>query len=57
MTPPDRRLEDVALIAAAISAHKRDTEEADAFAARAGQADRAGWARMGRQRSLRGGLR
>jgi acetyl-CoA carboxylase, biotin carboxylase subunit len=56
---PDPAMEDVALIAAALSAFKRDTEEAEAFAARAGEAaaGRSHWARLGRARALRGGLR
>jgi acetyl-CoA carboxylase biotin carboxylase subunit len=55
---PDRRFEDVALIAAAISAFKRDHDEAEAFAARARQsAERSGWARLSRVRALRGGWR
>jgi len=56
---PDPALEDVALIAAALSAHKRDTEEAEAFAARAGEAtlSRSQWLRQGRARALRGGIR
>ncbi len=54
---PAAALEDVALVAAALSAHKRDTDEAEAFAARAGEAaaSRSRWLRMGRARALRGG--
>jgi acetyl-CoA carboxylase biotin carboxylase subunit len=54
---PDPALEEVALVAAALSAYKRDTEEAEAFAARAGQAaaGRSRWLRLGRARALRGG--
>jgi acetyl-CoA carboxylase biotin carboxylase subunit len=58
LSRPDPALEDVALIAAALSAHKRDTEEAEEFAARAGgaAASRSRWLRLGRARVLRGGL-
>ncbi|HVO20858.1 MAG TPA: acetyl-CoA carboxylase biotin carboxylase subunit [Anaeromyxobacter sp.] len=54
---PDPTLEEVALVAAALSAFKRDTDEAEAFAARAGQASaaRSRWARLGLSRVLRGG--
>ncbi len=54
---PDGALEDVALVAAALAAHKRDTEEAEAFAARAGEAaaGRSRWLRLARARALRGG--
>ena len=57
--PPDPRWEGVALIAAAIAAFKRDADQAEAFAARAGDAaaGRSGWARLGRARALRGGGR
>jgi acetyl-CoA carboxylase biotin carboxylase subunit len=57
--PPDPGLEDVALIAAGIAAHRRDTEAAEAFAARAGQATArpSNWARISRARALRGGVR
>ncbi len=56
--PPDRALEVVALIAAAVSAFKRDRDEAEASAARAGEASaaRSQWARSGRARAMRGGL-
>jgi acetyl-CoA carboxylase biotin carboxylase subunit len=56
---PDPALEEVALIAASLSAFKRDTEEAEAFAARAGEtaAGRSHWARLGRAKALRGGIR
>jgi acetyl-CoA carboxylase biotin carboxylase subunit len=55
---PERRFEEVALIAAAISAFQRDRDEAKAFAARAGRGvERSGWARLGRARALRGGGR
>jgi acetyl-CoA carboxylase biotin carboxylase subunit len=54
--PPDRAYERVALIAAAVSAFQRDHDEAEAFAARAGQgAARSSWAQLGRARALRGG--
>jgi acetyl-CoA carboxylase, biotin carboxylase subunit len=54
--PPDPALEEVALVAAAIEAHRRDGEEAAAFATRAGDAGgaRSAWARLGRARALRG---
>jgi len=57
--PPDPRYEQVALIAAAISAFKKDHDEAEAYAARAGMAAaaRSAWARLGRARALRGGGR
>jgi len=56
--PPDRSLEDVALIASAVAAFQRDHDEAEAFAARAGNgAVRSEWARLGRARALRGGGR
>jgi acetyl-CoA carboxylase, biotin carboxylase subunit len=56
---PDPRYQDVALIAAAVMAFKRDHDEAEAFAARAGvaQASRSNWQRLGRARVLRGGIR
>ncbi|HYD42005.1 MAG TPA: acetyl-CoA carboxylase biotin carboxylase subunit [Anaeromyxobacter sp.] len=56
---PDPALEDVGLIAAAISAHRRDAEQAEAFAARAGAAGAGAsrWLRQGRARVLRGGPR
>jgi acetyl-CoA carboxylase biotin carboxylase subunit len=56
---PDPALEPVALIAAAVSTFKREQEEAEAFAARAGgaTAGRSAWARIGRARGLRGGAR
>ncbi|HEY6004789.1 MAG TPA: ATP-grasp domain-containing protein, partial [Anaeromyxobacter sp.] len=56
LRPPDRSFEEVALIAAAVSAFQRDHDEAAAFAARAGNgATRSEWARLGLARSLRGG--
>lgn len=54
--PPDPALEAVALIAAAVAAHKRDHDRADEFATRA-HAPGSEWARLGRQRLLRGGER
>ncbi len=55
---PDPRHEEVAIVAAAIAAYRRDHDEAEAFAARGGQEQsRSRWARMGRARSLRGRLR
>ena len=55
---PDADQEEVALVAAAVAAFKRDRDEADAFAARAGAAPRGStWARLGRARALRGGAR
>jgi acetyl-CoA carboxylase biotin carboxylase subunit len=56
LRPPDRAFEDVALIAAAVAAFQRDHDQAEAFAARAGDgAARSEWARLGRARALRGG--
>jgi acetyl-CoA carboxylase biotin carboxylase subunit len=59
LVPPDAQHEQTALIAAAIAAFKRDHDEAEAFAARAGeaQAARSTWARIGRTRALRGSVR
>jgi acetyl-CoA carboxylase biotin carboxylase subunit len=59
LLPPDARYEQVALIAAAVAAYKRDHDEAQAFAARAGMAQpaRSNWARIGRARALRGAAR
>jgi acetyl-CoA carboxylase biotin carboxylase subunit len=56
---PDPQYQDVALVAAAVMAFKRDHDEAEAFAARAGmaQASRSNWQRLGRARSLRGSNR
>jgi acetyl-CoA carboxylase biotin carboxylase subunit len=56
---PDPAYEDVALIAAAVEAFKRDDDAAEAFAARAGTeaASRSAWAQLGRARALRGGGR
>jgi acetyl-CoA carboxylase biotin carboxylase subunit len=53
---PDPRHEEVAIIAAAVAAYKRDHEEAQS-AARAAQAQAAAstWQRLGRARALRGG--
>jgi acetyl-CoA carboxylase biotin carboxylase subunit len=54
--PPERAWEDVALIAAAVSAFQRDHDEAEASAARAGRdAARSSWAQLGRARALRRG--
>ena len=57
--PPDPAYEDVALIAAAVEAFKRDHDAAEAFAARAaaGPASGSTWARLGRVRALRRGGR
>ena len=57
LRPPDRAWEEVALIAAAVSAFKRDHDEAEASAARAGAAGGSAWSRLGRARGLRGGAR
>ncbi len=56
---PDKKYEPVALIAAAVAAYKRDHDQAEAFAARAGmaQAARSNWLRIGRTRSLRRAVR
>jgi acetyl/propionyl-CoA carboxylase alpha subunit len=56
---PDRSLEEVALVAAAVAAFQRDHDRAEELAARAGivQAARSGWAHQGRLRALRGGAR
>src|SRR5512142_2979332 len=59
LRPPDPALEDVGLIAAALSAFKRDEEEAEQFAARAGATAAGGspWLRQGRAKALRGMVR
>jgi acetyl-CoA carboxylase biotin carboxylase subunit len=57
LRPPDRAWEEVALIAAAVSAFQRDHDEADASAARASAAGGAAWSRFARARGLRGGPR
>jgi acetyl-CoA carboxylase biotin carboxylase subunit len=58
LRPPGADAEEVALIAAAVAAFKRDHDEAEAFAARAGAAGtRSAWARAGRARATRGALR
>jgi acetyl-CoA carboxylase biotin carboxylase subunit len=59
LRPPDRELEEIALVAAAVSAHQRDHAEAEAFAARAREAGegQSRWARLGRLRALRGDVR
>ncbi|HET8732731.1 MAG TPA: acetyl-CoA carboxylase biotin carboxylase subunit [Anaeromyxobacteraceae bacterium] len=53
---PDPTLEEVAIVAAAVAAWRRDHAEAEAAAARAGPATPCGsaWARLGRARALRG---
>jgi acetyl-CoA carboxylase biotin carboxylase subunit len=53
---PDRSLEEVALIAAAVEAHRREREQAEAFAVRAATAPGPGsaWARLGRGWALQG---
>ena len=52
--PPDPALEEVALVAAAVAAYRRDHDRAEEFAARAGAAQPAEsrWARVGRLREL-----
>jgi acetyl-CoA carboxylase, biotin carboxylase subunit len=57
--PPAAEDEEVALIAAAIEAFRRDRDGAAAFAARAGGTAATGsaWARVGRTRAMRGGGR
>jgi len=52
--PPDPALEPVALVAAAVAAHRRDHERAEEFATRA-HAPSTAWARQGRLRALRRG--
>jgi acetyl-CoA carboxylase biotin carboxylase subunit len=54
IVPPDPALEPVALIAAAVAAHRRDQERAEAFATRA-HAPGTAWRRISRARALRGG--
>jgi acetyl-CoA carboxylase biotin carboxylase subunit len=52
---PDPAQEEIALVAAAVAAFKRDRDEAEAFAGRAVPSPRASsWARIGRARALRG---
>jgi acetyl-CoA carboxylase biotin carboxylase subunit len=51
--PPDLALEPIALIAAAVSAHKRDHDRAEELATRAHEPGSA-WARLGRERALDG---
>jgi len=58
--PADPRLEEAALLAAAIDAHRREREKAEALAARGGlergpSSSTSAWARLGRARALRGG--
>jgi acetyl-CoA carboxylase biotin carboxylase subunit len=56
LRPPDPRLEEVALVAAAIEAHRRDHEQAEAWAARAREgAGRSAWARPAWRGGARGG--
>jgi acetyl-CoA carboxylase, biotin carboxylase subunit len=57
LPPPDRSLEEVALIAAAVEAHRREREQAEAFTARAAAAPSAGsaWTRRWRGGALGGG--
>ncbi len=59
LVQPDKQYEQVALIAAAVAAYKRDHDQAEAFATRAGlaQATRSNWLRIGRAKSLRGAIR
>jgi acetyl-CoA carboxylase biotin carboxylase subunit len=57
LRPPDRAWEEIALIAAAVSAFQRDHDEAAASAARASAAGGAAWSRFARARGLRGGPR
>jgi acetyl-CoA carboxylase biotin carboxylase subunit len=55
---PDPALEELALIAAAVEAHRREREEAERFAVRAagqGLPSGSAWARLGRGWALRGG--
>ncbi len=52
---PGPALEEVALIAAAVSAHRREREQAEVFAARAAASPGSAWARLGRGWALRGG--
>jgi acetyl-CoA carboxylase biotin carboxylase subunit len=52
--PPDPALEPVALIAAAVAAHRRDHDRAEEFATRA-HAPGSAWASAGRARATRGG--
>jgi acetyl-CoA carboxylase biotin carboxylase subunit len=57
LAPAGSEHEEVAIVAAAVAAYKRDHDEAEAFAARAGlaQVNRSNWLRAGRARALRGG--
>ena len=59
VTTPEPALEQVALIAAAVSAYRRDHDQAEEFSARAGtaQSSRSNWARLGRYRALRTAVR
>jgi acetyl-CoA carboxylase biotin carboxylase subunit len=50
LRPPDPRFEDVALVAAAVEAHRRDHEQAEAWAARARDASESSrWVRAARR--------
>jgi len=53
LKPPDPALESIALIAAAVAAHRRDHERAGEFATRA-HAPGSTWASAGRTRAMRG---
>jgi len=57
LSPGEPGLEEVALVAAAVAAHRREQEREAALAARSGSARGPGsnWARLGRWRALRGG--
>jgi acetyl-CoA carboxylase biotin carboxylase subunit len=58
LAPPGAAHEEVALVAAAVAAFERDHHQARTSAARAGRdATRSVWARLGRERALRGGAR
>jgi acetyl-CoA carboxylase biotin carboxylase subunit len=55
LRPPGAEHEEIALVAAAVAAFKRDRDEAEAFASRMVASPRASsWARLGRARALRG---
>jgi acetyl-CoA carboxylase, biotin carboxylase subunit len=51
---PDRALEEIALVAAAVAAHRRERAEAEAASGRSARCASA-WARAGRLEALRGG--
>jgi len=57
LRPPDPRLEPIALIAAAVEAFRREQEEAPVRAPPAAEPGGSRWARLGRERALRGGGR